>query len=1143
MTIWGDGLRNSPDGSNCRQSSRLAAFVRGDVGLDNTQDWYIQLDVTNDFVSPDYYFILWLFGARPDKTWLNTGDIRDRMLMYFGVGDQLPNDNARAGFAIDVHLIVGGLSNVMSRGGSRLDPVPDTTQMRGGYNRVTVQWLAATQVYGWKISNSLGERRVYVAQSEINRPLPERTYFAAGTTDNGMWMATGWTVHSLQYGYGNIIPPPPPPPKPLKIGEAKGLPNESEVNLPGKIVTLCEPGSFYFVQESDRSAGIRVDSPLNFPLGTVRNIVGTMGTDQGERFVLEDSENSATVGWQAVPGPLGVAGRSIGGGQIGAGLDNLGLLLKTCGRVTYAAPDRSHFLIDDGSAIDDDPAGLGVRALIPSGLAFVPAVGSCVVVTGIGRPYTRSGGGLGCEIMPGRANDVQIVSDGWSRLAALREDLTRLQGLLGGVQSMQQDVSYPWVTFYTLSSFAGYVEEDLNYRRPESEGGGEDPVILNRALEQLGDLEKMAVRLESELREALQGERRFPEVPRWSGTTRPLIQAGSFVGPTISLIRDTPVQRPILFNGYGHFSQIRRDVDKFFSYGVNVIQPDIGPNAVFPAEGVIDTGPITEDVQVLNRAASAKVADALLISPHYFPNWMLDKYPHLRKQRAGFIQFCIHAPEGQDFLRNYIATLIPAIKDKPALQSIVLSNEPVNMEEPCQYATADWHIWLQTRHGSIATLNARWGTTYSSFEGVPLPNPMDQPQNVYRDRVPSPIWMEFIRFNQESFASWHQMLADAVRQYAPDLPVHVKTMTWSFLRYNRVVDGVDPYLFAKLSDINGNDSQYWYTFGAGEFAQEWLESAMGHDLQRSVKNAPIFDTETHVILDYEKRYIPARQVCAALWQSAVYGGCAQAIWVWERTFDVERHNVSGSIMHRPACAEAVGIVNHDLNRAAQQITAIQTAAPDVLILHSVSAMVWDKARYGSCMYDLYRALSFTGAKVGFVTERQLEEEIAPNGPVLFVPNVKHLSDSAFQTLQQRQGLTVNVGDADILAYNDYNAQRTGQIQAESLPYAYGQTTWHELWQSLISDLPAWGVHPLVQVLGANGEAVWGVMWRSANVSGGVVVSLCNYRNTPMSVRLYRGGQAQEATDVLSGQTVSGVITLQPLEVRLLLVPVPLPGGH
>ena len=135
LTIWGDGLRTSPDGSNCRQSSRLAAFVRGDVGLDNTQDWYIQLDVTNDFVSPDYYFILWLFGARPDKTWLNTGDIRDRMLMYLGVGDQLPGNDERAGFAISVDLVAGGLSNVMSRGGSRLDPVPGTKQMRGGYNR------------------------------------------------------------------------------------------------------------------------------------------------------------------------------------------------------------------------------------------------------------------------------------------------------------------------------------------------------------------------------------------------------------------------------------------------------------------------------------------------------------------------------------------------------------------------------------------------------------------------------------------------------------------------------------------------------------------------------------------------------------------------------------------------------------------------------------------------------------------------------------------------------------------------------------------------------------------------------------------------------------------------------------------------
>ena len=35
-------------------------------------------------------------------------------------------------------------------------------------------------------------------------------------------------------------------------------------------------------------------------------------------------------------------------------------------------------------------------------------------------------------------------------------------------------------------------------------------------------------------------------------------------------------------------------------------------------------------------------------------------------------------------------------------------------------------------------------------------------------------------------------------------------------------------------------------------------------------------------------------------------------------------------MERPSCAEAVGLVCHDLNRVAAEITALQNAKPDVL---------------------------------------------------------------------------------------------------------------------------------------------------------------------------------------------------------------------
>ena len=188
----------------------------------------------------------------------------------------------------------------------------------------------------------------------------------------------------------------------------------------------------------------------------------------------------------------------------------------------------------------------------------------------------------------------------------------------------------------------------------------------------------------------------------------------------------------------------------------------------------------------------------------------------------------------------------------------------------------------------------------------------------------------------------------------------------------------------------------------GEFAKDWLPNAMGYTLQRSVLDAPVFNSENHVIIDRETHYIPADQVRCSLWQGAIYGQGATAIWVWERTFD-PKSDLFGSIMHRPGCAEAVGRANCDLNRAALEVTALQQAPPQVLVVQSVTASVWDGDVYDDCLRKLFTAFSFTGLKPGFVTERQLEEGLVPAAPVLCLPAISHFSDAALDDASPLQG--------------------------------------------------------------------------------------------------------------------------------------------
>lgn len=700
-----------------------------------------------------------------------------------------------------------------------------------------------------------------------------------------------------------------------------------------------------------------------------------------------------------------------------------------------------------------------------------------------------------------------------ARLEKLEKAMPGFKASIDQIQAKGQDVSYPMVTYTVLENFIGYAREDIEKGEPE------------RGSMAISDLEKMAAKLDKELADVLSGKTSLPSVPRWTGDTRPIIKSSSFIAPTTTPGKPGREMRPVFFTGYGHFLQVRSDLEKFPNYGINIIQIEIGVMNVLPEDGkLVDPG--ADLVALLDRAQKAGVAVNLLLSQHYFPAWALDKYPELRKRREGFLQFCLHAPEGQALLKQFVSVVIPPIKDHPALHSICLSNEPWSVEEPCKYATAEWHEWLEKKHGDIATLNSRWGTDYTSFDAISLPNPLDADA-----KKPMSRWVDFVRWNQEFFAGWHKMLADAVHEVAPNLPVHAKVQGFTLINPNFMKVGNDPYLLAQVVDINGNDGGIVSTFGDGLFSQTWLSGVSFYDLQRSMKDAPIFNSENHLITDREIRYVPAEHIRASLWQQAIHGQSATTIWVWERTFD-KKHDFAGSIMHRPACAEAVGIVNHDLNRAAKEITALQQVPVQALILNNTTGLTYgaDTIR----MLRMYAALISCGINVGFITERQLEEGQMPNTALVCVPAADQISNAAFSTLQKYKGHIIILGDKPF-AYDEYGKDRPQKLAVDCIPFDDENTTIRELTEAVRSRLNSWNIRPQFELVEAEGKPLVGVEWRSAEVDGETVVNICNYLSTPVSVKLTSKGKDISAVDVLSGSPVSGIMELQPMEVRLVRI--------
>lgn len=128
-------------------------------------------------------------------------------------------------------------------------------------------------------------------------------------------------------------------------------------------------------------------------------------------------------------------------------------------------------------------------------------------------------------------------------------------------------------------------------------------------------------------------------------------------------------ERPMVFVGMGHFSQVRNDIPIFADYGFNIAQITIGVGSVLRGEDTVDEQPIEQVLAVLDRAAQANVAVDVLLEPHGWPGWANEKYPEPDKGGQEFLTYRIDHPRAQEILEKYFSILIPRLAGHPALFS------------------------------------------------------------------------------------------------------------------------------------------------------------------------------------------------------------------------------------------------------------------------------------------------------------------------------------------------------------------------------------------------------------------------------------------------------------------------------------------
>ena len=607
--------------------------------------------------------------------------------------------------------------------------------------------------------------------------------------------------------------------------------------------------------------------------------------------------------------------------------------------------------------------------------------------------------------------------------------------------------------------------------------------------------------------------------PRY--VTSPLTIAGpTFLGQA-KLPDGKVVERPIYFNGYGHFGSVRRGVEGFPDYGLNLIQIEFGPRSVLVAENTVDDRAIDEFISVCERAAKSNVQVNLLLSPHYFPDWALDKWPRLKQFSGGFLKYCIYDPAAKGVIEQSLRHVIPRIKDLPALHSLCLSNEPIVVDlSGSEVAVKMWQDWLAKRFGDLATINRRWGTQFKSLETIPAPPPkFDASAMVY----------DFTLFNQETFADWHRWMADIIHDLAPNIPVHAKIMMSAhFAPSLHGCWSVAPELFSDLSQLNGNDCCKW-PGGGGDWACDWLGENMGYDYQRSAADLPVFNSEDHLIVDGTLTDVSPEFIRNVYWQGAIHGQGAETTWVWERTNELHQ-GFTGSIMHRPKCAREHGLTSLDLNRAATEVAALAGAPAQVALLWSQASLVWRGGAYRADLRNAYAAANFLDVPLGFINERDCTRYVAgaadrafATAKVILLPGCSHVPPEVLQALakfRQQGGTIVPLGEC--LTHDETGRAVQPPALGAVLPIPSEFSDLPALTSKLREQLVNAGVRPVVPV------DQFGVEARSVTLGGARLVNLSNYLREPVKVTL-----PGPATEVLSGAKVGLELTVEPLVPRLL----------
>lgn len=515
----------------------------------------------------------------------------------------------------------------------------------------------------------------------------------------------------------------------------------------------------------------------------------------------------------------------------------------------------------------------------------------------------------------------------------------------------------------------------------------------------------------------------------------------------------------------------------------------------------------------LLRAKENQLGVTMMLSPHYIPQDLPEEiYGDWRAP------YNIDASETRTVIENYLRTILPHFQTLPTLTSICLSNEPrYDTRVFEKFYTPRFRDYLKSVHGDIATLNARYKTNYTSFDEVTMP--LADSSNNSPQTAQFYDWMEF---NDQTLAAWHKWMADIVKEYLPDVPVHAKVLHYNFPwagdGLETLTRGTDIEMFNDFCDWVGQDLCDYTTN-----PELYYTVMMTYDYMNSLGNKPIYNSEDHIIpdklTDFNEK--ERKHLRNNLWQGAIHGRDISSVWVWERSYDA-KSDLYNSILHRPDCVAEAGKTALDLNRLSDAVSALDHQEKDVALFYSKPSQVYDNGAEIR-LWQTYRNLIGCGLRVGVVSDRSIEA--LSKYKVLVIPRAYNCKPETLAAVNEfiRNGGKVFMQTGSF-AKDQYN-QSLDNSYLKSNSDSFNIWTYSTAFSSFQSYFERLGMLN-IKVCKSDGTIPEGIEWEKLEKNGKLLVNITSITGDTADLHVEKNGEILSgATNLMTNEKVGETFTV------------------